>query len=83
MVVVDVARPALSGWRLFAATWTPVLLLAGVWAIQWYVTSPGETTYVEFRLMLLACGVALPITLSARWIDAAERKIDTRRDRHG
>lgn len=75
------ARPALTGWRLLAATWGPALALAGVWALQWFVTSPRETTYTEFRLMLLLAGALLPFTLCARWIYAAERKADPRRDR--
>lgn len=75
------ARPALTGWRLVAATWGPACLLAGLWAVQWWVTSPHETTYTEFRLMLLAAGVLVPIVLCARWIDAAPRKADTRKDR--
>lgn len=81
MVVVDVARPALTGWRLWLATWTAPVLLAGLWYVQWFVTTPGETTYTEFRLMLLLTGVVLPFTLCARWIDAAPRRIDTRRER--
>lgn len=80
-MVVDVDRPALTGWRLIAATWGPAAGLAGLWAVQWFVTSPRETTYVEFRLMLLASGVLLPIVLCARWIYAAERREDPRRGR--
>ena len=80
-MVVDVARPALTGWRLFAATWGPALALAGVWALQWFVTSPGETTYTEFRLTLLLAGVLLPFTLCARWIYAADRRHDPRKGR--
>lgn len=80
-MVVAVARPSLTGWRLIAATWGPALALAGLWAVQWFVTSPHETTYVEFRLMLLASGVLLPIVLCARWIYAAERRPDPRRER--
>ncbi len=80
-MVVDVARPALTGWRLVLATWGPAVLLAGLWAVQWWVTTPYETTYTEFRLMLLLSGVTLPFTLCARWIYAAERKTDPRRGR--
>ncbi len=75
------ARPALTGWRLVAATWAGPLLLAGMWAVQWWVTTPRETTYTEFRLILLGAGLLLPVTLCARWIDAAERKPDSRRER--
>jgi hypothetical protein len=64
-----------------AATWTGPVLLAGLWAAQWWVTTPYETTYTEFRLILLGAGVLLPITLCARWIDAAPRVTDYRRER--
>lgn len=75
------ARPPLVGWRLVVISWTPPLLLAGLMAVQWWVTSPADVTYTEFRLMLLAAGVALPVTLCARWIDAAPRITDYRRER--
>jgi hypothetical protein len=81
VVVVDVARPPLTGWRLVLATWTAPVLLGGLWAVQWWVTTPHETTYTEFRLMLLLTGVALPFTLCARWIHAAERRPDPRKGR--
>jgi hypothetical protein len=74
-------RPPLSGWRLVAATWIPVAMLAGLWYVQRYETSPGEVTFVEFRLMLLAGGILLPIILCARWIDAAPRKVEPRKER--
>jgi hypothetical protein len=50
-----------------------VLWMAGLSAVQWFVTSPGVTTDVEWHLMLLSSVPALTIVLSANWVDAGRR----------
>lgn len=50
----------------------PALVIA-VWAIQWFVTTPGRTTYGEFRLLTLVSIPALVTILSAAWIDNGRR----------
>jgi hypothetical protein len=52
-----------------------VLGLAGLLAVQWFVTSPGRTTDTEWHVMLLSAVPAFTTVLSAHWI------ADGRRDR--
>jgi hypothetical protein len=53
-----------------------VLFVLAVSAIQRYVTSPGRTTYGEFRLLVLAGIPALVTIASAFWVDNGRRDQD-------
>ena len=50
-----------------------VLLVLGISALQQFVTTPGVTTYAEFRLLLLASIPALVTIASAYWVDRGRR----------
>lgn len=50
-----------------------VLWMAGLLAVQFFVTSPGRTTDTEWHLMLLSSVPALTVVLSAHWVDAGRR----------
>jgi hypothetical protein len=51
-----------------------VAFIAGVSAVQWLLTSPGQITYGECRLLILAGIPALVTILSAYWINNGRRK---------
>jgi hypothetical protein len=61
-----VSRPAV-------AITLSVLAMAGLLYVQWFVTSPGVTTDVEWHVMLLCSAPALTTVLSAYWVDAGRR----------
>jgi hypothetical protein len=62
-----VSRPAV-------AVLVSVAFVSGVSAVQWLITSPGQITYGECRLLILAGIPALVTILSAYWIDNGRRK---------
>lgn len=45
-----------------------VLAMVGLWATQWFVTSPGRTTDAEWHIMLLSSVPAMTIVLTAFWV---------------
>jgi hypothetical protein len=61
-----VSRPAIA--ESLAVLW-----MAGLSAVQWFVTSPGRITGGEFRIIALAAVPALVVVLSARWVDNGRR----------
>jgi hypothetical protein len=75
-----VTQSRLIGWRYIVATWGPMAVVDAVCGVQWLVTSPGEFTFVEFRLALLVAVPCLVTTLSAWWVNAGPRVIDPDRD---
>lgn len=50
-----------------------VLFVLAVSAAQWRITSPGEITDAEFRLLALASVPAMVAILSAYWVDAGRK----------
>lgn len=62
--------------RAALAAWSAAAVVLGVAAVQRFVTSPGVTTDVEFRTLLLAAGPALVVVGCARWVDAGRRPRD-------
>jgi hypothetical protein len=50
-----------------------VFALDGVLLVQWFVTSPGVTTDVEWHVMLLCSVPAMTTVLSAYWVNAGRR----------
>lgn len=66
--------------RADAAIALSVGAVLGVSYIQWRITSPGRLTDTEWHLTLLVGGVALIITLSARWVGRGQPPGATDRD---
>lgn len=47
-------------------------------AVQWFQTSPGVITFLEWRTFLLVTGVGAIVALPLAWVPA-RRRIDRRR----
>lgn len=48
-------------------------------AVQWFQTSPGVVTFLEWRTFLLTSGVAAIVALSLAWVPADRKPFDRRR----
>ncbi len=57
-----------------------VLVLSAlvVTAVQWWVTSPGVVTDLEFRTLLLVSAPALAAILSLAWVESGRPLLDPR-----
>jgi len=62
--------------RAGVAVLLSVLFVLGISAVQQFVTSPGRTTDLEFRTILLASIPALVTIASAFWVNNGRRDQD-------
>lgn len=62
--------------RVWSSIALSVLLVVTISAVQLFVTTPGRTTYGEFRLLVLAAIPAMVAIVSAFWVNDGRRDHD-------